>query len=170
MLPILVSTRTDLKRGLGQMRREIDELGELLGARHRDRACREIKYQLAALRFETALIRHAHVCGKAGFNPDEPRIPAGNPDGGQWTAGGAGFSPGGAGFTPRYSNAPARKPASYQFAARGSQSAAYCWNQMQIDMLYCSTLRPTIIRACRAQAMERYAACLAGKPLPPLPF
>src|SRR5208282_5821238 len=22
---------------------------------------------------------------KAGFNPDEPRVPAGNPDGGQWT-------------------------------------------------------------------------------------
>jgi hypothetical protein len=25
---------------------------------------------------------------KAGFNPDEPRVPAGNPDGGQWTYGG----------------------------------------------------------------------------------
>lgn len=24
---------------------------------------------------------------KAGFNPDEPRVPAGNPDGGQWTDG-----------------------------------------------------------------------------------
>jgi hypothetical protein len=26
---------------------------------------------------------------KAGFNPDEPRVPAGNPDGGQWTSSGA---------------------------------------------------------------------------------
>jgi hypothetical protein len=25
---------------------------------------------------------------KAGFNPDEPRVPAGNPDGGQWAGGG----------------------------------------------------------------------------------
>jgi hypothetical protein len=25
---------------------------------------------------------------KAGFNPDQPRVPAGNPDGGQWTSGG----------------------------------------------------------------------------------
>jgi hypothetical protein len=25
---------------------------------------------------------------KAGFNPDEPRVPAGNPEGGQWTTGG----------------------------------------------------------------------------------
>ena len=24
---------------------------------------------------------------KAGFNPDQPRVPAGNPDGGQWTSG-----------------------------------------------------------------------------------
>src|ERR1700722_17957995 len=28
------------------------------------------------------LIRDLH---KAGFNPDEPRVPAGSPDGGQWT-------------------------------------------------------------------------------------
>ena len=26
---------------------------------------------------------------KAGFNPNQPRLPAGNPDGGQWTDGGA---------------------------------------------------------------------------------
>jgi len=27
---------------------------------------------------------------KAGFNPDQPRVPAGNPDGGQWTSDGEG--------------------------------------------------------------------------------
>lgn len=27
------------------------------------------------------------------YNPDQPRVPAGNPDGGQWTSGGAGQSP-----------------------------------------------------------------------------
>ena len=27
---------------------------------------------------------------KAGFKPDQPRVPAGNPDGGQWTGGGGG--------------------------------------------------------------------------------
>lgn len=54
---------------------------------------------------------------------------------------------------------------------RSRQSAAYCWNQMQIDMLYCASLRTSsIIAACRSQAMGRYAACLTGKPLPPLPF
>ena len=55
-------------------------------ARRRERTCRDIKYQLAALRFETALIRHALVCRKAGFNPDQPRVPAGSREGGQWTS------------------------------------------------------------------------------------
>jgi hypothetical protein len=36
--------------------------------------------------------------GKAGFNPAQPRVPAGNPDGGQWTnGGGAGGGDSGAG-------------------------------------------------------------------------
>jgi hypothetical protein len=43
---------------------------------------------------------------------------------------------------------------------------------MQIDMLYCASLKqpPWYVAACRAQANERYAACITGKPLPPLPF
>ena len=32
------------------------------------------------------------ILHKTGFNPDEPRVPAGNPDGGQWTAEGSGSS------------------------------------------------------------------------------
>jgi len=32
---------------------------------------------------------------KAGFNPNQPRVPAGNPDGGQWTGSGGGGSGGG---------------------------------------------------------------------------
>src|SRR5262245_46692129 len=106
--------------------------------------------------------------GPAGYarkyHPNQPRIPAGNPDGGQWTsqdsnASGADASSG-------------AQPAPYRLAeAGGKQSSAYCWNQMLIDFIYCSTLRPRRRGgACRSQAMERYAACLAGKPIPPLPF
>jgi hypothetical protein len=81
------------------------------------------------------------------YSPDQPRMPAGSREGGQWTSGGA------------YLNVAA------------SQSPAYCWNQMLIDMMYCSTLQKVSRRAaCRSQANERYAACLAGRPLPPLPF
>lgn len=36
---------------------------------------------------------------KAGYNPDQPRVPAGNPEGGQWTADGLG-SPVGSGEAP----------------------------------------------------------------------
>jgi hypothetical protein len=107
---------------------------------------------------------------KANFDPNQPRVPAGTPDGGQWTGDGPSLAPARAELTPRRSGTPARKPAAYKLAARGRQSAAYCWNQMQIDMLYCSTRPAPVNAACRAQAMERYAACLTGKPLPPLPF
>jgi hypothetical protein len=35
------------------------------------------------------IVRDAwQILGKAGFNPNEPRVPAGNPDGGEWTSGG----------------------------------------------------------------------------------
>ncbi len=97
------------------------------------------------------------------FNPNQPRVSAGNPDGGQWMSEG-GFS------TPRLPDASIRAPAPYHLAATGKQSAAYCWNQMRIDMLYCATRPAPINAACRAQAMERYSACLSGKILPPLPF
>ncbi|MFY9699920.1 MAG: hypothetical protein WAK34_16660 [Rhodoplanes sp.] len=35
------------------------------------------------------LARYQEACRKAGFDPDQPRVPAGNPGGGQWTSGGA---------------------------------------------------------------------------------
>ena len=94
------------------------------------------------------------------YDPNQLRVPAGNPDGGQWTSGGADFEDRGD-----------IQPASYRLAATGPQSAAYCWNQLTIDNLYCGALRPSsIVAACRSQAMQRYAACLAGHPIPPLPF
>jgi hypothetical protein len=42
--------------------------------------------------------RFQAACRKAGFDPNQPRVPAGNPDGGQWTSGvGAGGGDLGAG-------------------------------------------------------------------------
>ena len=52
----------------------------------------QMRVKLADLRFELALIRLAL---KAGFNPNQPRVPAGQRDGGQWTSdGGNGRSDG----------------------------------------------------------------------------
>jgi hypothetical protein len=79
----------DLKDGLRQIRIELDDLEETFAARRRAAASREPEYKLAALRFETALIRYVNACRKAGFNPNQPRMPAGNPQGGQWTGDGS---------------------------------------------------------------------------------
>ncbi len=38
---------------------------------------------------QVAKLADAEVFFKANFNPDEPRVPAGNPDGGQWTTDGS---------------------------------------------------------------------------------
>ena len=48
----------------------------------------KFRYELAALRFEIKLLKaslQARRHAKANFNPDQPRVPAGHPDGGQWT-------------------------------------------------------------------------------------
>src|SRR5262245_1865022 len=65
----------DLKDGLCQIRTEFDDLKETFAAGHRAAACREREYQLAARRFETALIRYADAYRKARFKPDQPRWP-----------------------------------------------------------------------------------------------
>jgi hypothetical protein len=76
---------------------EVAELRAALGALKaeipagRQRQWREEK-RLSDLRWQRFLQKV-----KAGFNPDQPRVPAGNPDGGQWTSeGGEGTSDGSA--------------------------------------------------------------------------
>jgi hypothetical protein len=51
----------------------------------------ELNWLAAATRFEIALHRHDRAL-KYGFNSDQPRVPSGNPDGGQWTEEGGGSS------------------------------------------------------------------------------
>jgi hypothetical protein len=52
----------------------------------------QFRAEVAALRLEWELFRFRHLPRKA-FNPDQPRVPAGNPDGGQWTSEGAQGAP-----------------------------------------------------------------------------
>jgi hypothetical protein len=53
--------------------------------------CRRLSWLLRASVVEA---KHAQLARafKAGFNPNQPRVPAGNPDGGQWTGSGGGGS------------------------------------------------------------------------------
>ena len=80
----------ELERGFREIRRELDEIKKLIGIRRREKTYREIKYELAAARFETSLIRYVAACRKAGFNPGQPRVPAGSREGGRWTSDGDG--------------------------------------------------------------------------------
>ena len=48
-----------------------------------------IRWLVADLKFDLAWRR---LCRKYGYNPNQPRVPGGNPDGGQWTSGGSGHS------------------------------------------------------------------------------
>ena len=89
------------------------------------------------------------------FNSTQPRVPAGNPDGGQWTSGGsAGGTAGGENYTP-LSNGPL--PALLDD----------CTLQYTRDTAVCTRLGSTF---CHDQAMRRYAACLRGEPIPPFPY
>jgi hypothetical protein len=50
-----------------------------------------LKWLAAATRFEIAMRNHDRAL-KAGYRSDQPRVPAGNSDGGQWINGGGGAS------------------------------------------------------------------------------
>jgi hypothetical protein len=56
---------------------------------HEGTQLRRMGWLLHAYRLETKL-RVLGCAVKANFNPNQPRVPAGNPDGGQWTDGGGG--------------------------------------------------------------------------------
>ncbi len=142
----------------------------------------------AALRREWEAVKREYYARKAGFDPNQPRVPAGSSEGGQWTdAGGDNTTP--STFTDARNSrgTPGMRDASSEsgesvrseayrdlpiiLAAGRKPSQAYCWNQLHIDSLLCNSLSPGRLQwACRSQAMERYSACISGKPLPPLPF
>jgi hypothetical protein len=63
---------------------------ERLEAEHQaeiEREALKIKAEIAELRYD---FMWAELCRKYGYNPNQPRVPAGNPDGGQWTGSAAG--------------------------------------------------------------------------------
>jgi hypothetical protein len=86
------------------------------------------------------------------YDPGQPRVPAGSPEGGQWTSDGESTI---GGQFPR-------------FAARISPAReAQCEQQRLHDEIQC---RFVGLRACWTQAYLRYGNCLAGLPIPPLNY
>jgi hypothetical protein len=53
--------------------------------RSRRLSARALACRTAGARMMAAFARFQALAEKAGFNPDQPRVPAGNPDGGKWT-------------------------------------------------------------------------------------
>src|SRR5947209_3982305 len=78
-----------LEREIFELRREWHELKREIAARRaaaqRKAEAARIKSDLAFDRFFRIFKRYAEQ-QKAGFNPNQPRVPAGNLDGGQWTS------------------------------------------------------------------------------------
>jgi hypothetical protein len=88
------------------------------------------------------------------YDPNQPRIPAGSQNAGQWTSdndSGVALS----------SEVTAESPV--QLVARRSQ--AFCDRQYANDIFQCKIVA---LRSCYAQAMVRLIACERGATIPPL--
>jgi hypothetical protein len=98
---------------------------------------------------------------EAKFDPNQPRVPTGSPEGGQWTANGgsAGAEAGIVGITAETLELSA--------ARISSQRRAECEEQYRDDIFKCNLLRT---RSCWAQAEFRKAQCLIGGYVPPIYF
>ena len=113
-----------------------------------------VRIMLADVKFELAL----RALGRK-FSENQLRVPAGNPDGGQWVTDAE---------EEGSSIATVAAPTDVSAARRRSGiSEAECDAQYKQDKLICNLVRTPL---CWAQAAERYAACLSGRPLPPLNF
>jgi len=88
------------------------------------------------------------------YDPDQPRVPDGNPDGGQWINEGS-------------SQGSADNQTNIVVAARRKQLEAECDAQYNRDMALCRMVRTPL---CYERAMARYVACMGEEPLPPLRF
>jgi hypothetical protein len=111
------------------------------------------------------------------YDPNQPRVPAGSPQGGQWTSAGGGDNESNSDGDTQSANEGDRYgvsedfSASFTLAARRGRSIGYCMRQYAVDGLLCSTVEPALRRrACWEQAGYRLGDCIAGRPLRPLNF
>ena len=87
------------------------------------------------------------------YSPDQPRVPAGESDAGQWTSG--------EGTEDNRANE------GWRSAMASKRSEAFCNRQYERDVFQCKMVGSA---GCYRQAMERYAACLNGRQIPPFNY
>lgn len=130
------------------------------------REIRRLKYQAAGLAFEQ-MLRQSSLNPSTKYDPDQPRFPGGNPDGGQWVATNIGASDSVEDYISRQ-NEEASYSAEISSARRISPALeARCEQQRIKDEFQC---RMVGLRACWVQAALRYANCLRDLPIPPLNY
>lgn len=119
-----------------------------------------LHYELASLRADITFARLLRAL-RVKFDPDQPRD-----ERGRWTDGAAASDLSGA----INSNSVASGATDFSSVGRG-RSESDCWLRYNVDMLRCQAeVRAPARAVCRSQAMERYAACRSGRPIPPLSF
>jgi len=91
-----------------------------------------VRGHLTALRFEHAMLRHARSLRDLKYDPNQPRVPAGEPRGGQWTS----QESGEINLTAAHRVSPAR--------------TAECEMQFRKDTFHCNMvgLQPAMLRRC----------------------
>ena len=130
------------------------------------REIRRLKYQAAGLAFERILWQLSSN-PSAKYDPDQPRVPMGNPDGGQRTAANRSESDPVEDYISRQNE---EVPYSDEISSARRISPALearCEQQRIKDEFQC---RMVGLRACWAQAAMRYANCLRDLPIPPLNY
>lgn len=94
------------------------------------------------------------------YSPDQPRVPGGNPDGGQWT------SEGGEG-TSNDGNDVGQSSTELSAAVSRRKIEDACDAQYRRDTFICNLVHTPL---CWQRANARYAACIGGDPIPELRF
>ncbi|HZS64863.1 MAG TPA: hypothetical protein VFA53_10275 [Xanthobacteraceae bacterium] len=121
----------------------------------------------AALRREWETVKRELYARK--FDSNQPRVPAGSPEGGQWTSGGTGNQTRDTDSIPSSAtNEGIVRPFTRLAARRRSPALeAECEFQYRQDTFICNSLGSA---SCHEQATLRYANWLAGLPIPKLIF
>lgn len=113
--------------------------------------------RIAGEKMVAAFTRLQTLVLTAKFNPDQPRVPAGSSDGGQWSGGSGDGSATIDGLPPGDAVA----------AITSRALRAICEAQFERDIFQC---RMVGLRSCYDQAYQRYAACLARQQIPPFNY